>query len=425
MRFVSEVDVVAEERNELFNAISIYIPLSLAADNIVDFEESTVTATKPYVETCVLANYKNIMKGDLLDKWQPIFRQDTNNSVILYLIVFLDGTSTSSMWEIGQSFIKFAPITNAFSKLYFISYIKVLYDTTRDGNTNALYFDMSLALAYQCKQDLKLSYFLSLVRVVLPLASGTDTNKCWVCSKTMQEELEAATGLNVAITGVTPRDAYYWGMLRYMQCINTSIMVHSEPADILVQVLADWFRGRNDSGQFVGNKMSKIRLTGDLIKPLGWPSWLNSAVNENAGDPIFTILRDKHVGFLKTISDNTPQESALQSMVSVTGMPTIALMIAKFVDYQSAQDCAKMLTDRGTLVDPVLKNEETYLDIQAIVLRNLQLFTGTQRLVNIQMKFPSYGALPPSKTDITAASAWQARYEDDLGGVFVSGGITA
>jgi hypothetical protein len=133
MHFSSSVDVVIDEKNELFHAVSIYVPMSLAAANIVDFDPAWVSAEKPAVFTCVLDNYKETMKGKLLDQWADAFRQDTNASLILYIIVFLDGESTVNMWEIDDVSIKFAPITSAFNKLFFISYVKTLFDENYAG----------------------------------------------------------------------------------------------------------------------------------------------------------------------------------------------------------------------------------------------------------------------------------------------------
>ena len=119
MKFSSTVGVAVDEKNELFNAISIYMPLSLAAANIVDFNPEWVSAEKPAIFTCVLDNYKKTMKGKLLDQWQDVFRQDTNASVILYVIVFLDGEGTEDMWEIGDASIGFSRspprLTSSFS----------------------------------------------------------------------------------------------------------------------------------------------------------------------------------------------------------------------------------------------------------------------------------------------------------------------
>jgi hypothetical protein len=529
MHFSSSVDVIIDEKNELFHAISVYVPMSLAAANIAGFDPAWVSAEKPAVFTCVVDNYKEIMKGKLLDQWADAFRQDTNIDLVLYVIVFLDGTGTADMWEIDDVSIKFAPITNAFSKLFFISYVKTLfdgsyageptvvpavpgtaalqtfrivngddvdrtltagtyvvndgvntwqftvavdvvipagehadYDLTADAagvdanmsvNTDetamvspslpagctavcqaftqgtdaepehevpSLYFDMALALAYICKQDLKLSYFIPLVKISYIDREPNPADVCWIRLKTSAEEKEAMESLE---TG--DRSKYFWGALFLMNCVqNTWTLVHSEAVNIIPLIFAAWFAVKNGSGTYVGNKLSLLRLRGTRIKPLGFPSWLNSEVNENDADG-FDLLDAKNVGYLCTIADNTPQESCVSGARSINGTPVSAQMISKWVDYTSAQQCAKFITDDGTLTDPVLTDEQAYKKIQDIVFGNLLLFVPTKRINNIVMRFPVFKIAKTGMTKLEAASSWKAGYTDDLDEVTVTGGIVA
>jgi hypothetical protein len=529
MHFASSVDVIIDEKNELFNAVSIYVPMSLAAANIVDFDPAWVSAEKPAVFTCVLDSYKEIMKGKLLDQWADAFRQDTNVNLILYVIVFLDGASTADMWEIDDVSIKFAPVTNAFNKLFFISYVKTLFDetyagkpvmvpavpgtaalqavriTNEDGSGRTIaagtyvfndgaqtwrlvidadvtipagehadyaltadaagadanmsvgtdetamtspalpsgctavcraftqgadpepqheapseYFDMALALSYLCKLDLKLSYFIPLVKISFIGQKPNPADACWIRLKTSAEEKEAMTSLETA-----DRSKYFWGALYLMNCVqNTWALAHSEAVNIIPLIFAAWFAARNGSGQFVGNKLSLLRLRGTRIKPLGFPSWLNSEVNENDADG-FDLLDAKNVGYLCTIADNTPQESCVSSARSINGTPVAAQMISKWVDYTSAQQCAKFITDDGTLTDPVLTDENAYKKIQDLVFSNLLLFVATKRINNIVMLFPAFKIAKTGMTKLEAASSWKAGYTDDLDEVTVTGGITA
>jgi hypothetical protein len=544
MHFSSSVDVVINEKNELFNAVSLYVPKKYANGNVVGWEElaDELTATKPVVLTADVTNYAKVMKGSMLDQWTAAFNQDSNVDLIVYVIVFDDAQAGS--WETLTKSITYGPLTAAFEKLYFVSYVKMLFDEKYDGVdavipypgtkarrtisiTNATlashtlaagvyvyndgtkdftlevladivlapaasitgielvattvgidadlatgamlpadftpeiagdaalltyatsaivqgtdanptpaavatkYFELSLALAYQCKLDPKLSFFYSLVRVVLsqtgfPVTTSTDPNKCWIRSKTSAEEKAYMLALNQAATVPVPNPLaqYYWGALWLMGAFNTWVMAHSEDVNIVTEVLSTWFATRNSSGQYVGNKLSMLRLSGSKIKPFGYPSWLNSEVNENdvAG---FEILDGKDVGYLSTIADNTPQDSALSKSHGVTGLPINAVMIAKFVDYTSAQECAKLITDKGTLTDPVLTDESAYTQIQEIVKNNLMLFASTSRLRSISLTFPPFAVAKTGMTKLEAASAWSAKYVDDLDEITVTGGITA
>jgi hypothetical protein len=100
-------------------------------------------------------------------------------------------------------------------------------------------------------------------------------------------------------------------------------------------------------------------------------------------------------------------------------------MISKWVDYTSSQQCAKFITDDGTLTDPVLTDESAYRKIQDIVFGNLLLFVPTKRINNIVMQFPAFRTAKTGMTKLEAASSWKAGYTDDLDEVTVTGSIQA
>lgn len=252
------------------------------------------------------------------------------------------------------------------------------------------------------------------------------------------------------------RARYYWSALYLLACQNTSVIVHSRdstpaptainpnPADpnvtfIIADILAAWFSRKNESGTYIGNKLSLLRLSGTRIKPLGWPSWLDSSVRENdtgkhqtALGPVNAVdmLDDMNVGYLYTIASNTPQESSLSMARGVgdpdKGIPVTMMMISKFVDYTCSQEAAKMVTDEGTLTNPVSADEVAYSSIQLLVARSLGRFANTNgRIYGVTMMFPDFSVARVSRTALSASSAWKAWYKDDLDQVEVSGGIIA
>ena len=677
MMFKSSVDVVEVISNEPFHCLSVYIPSNIAPAVIQGYENDAVqlTKTKPLVYSCDVQNYADIMQGELLTQMQPIFRDDSNTEVIIYLIVFYcDGLDTD--WEVSATAIEYAPLRAAFEKLYFISYLKMLFDPNMNGSpaavpsigtkaffnftvvntsvtvraegavsgsivndtasvvtlpagtvvsdndysivvasevaipanssvhfgtgavndvpvtirttpdftgtfpltlplaavdlttlaagspitwgaisivlnaivstgqlagnpvgatieageyvftdaggvvynvslpntvnltasggqpsrvinavaavvghlansvtldragfspafgriTSALtpgtvsftfnvsgftagteagialsvpsqFFDLSLALAYLCKLNPSLSQFWSQVRIQLfaddfpniVLGPGEkltdyDPNKCFIRSATEAEEKAALP--NLALASAETRAKFYWAGLKLMQANNTFLSVHCEPNDlngvainILSEVLAVWFAKINGSGLYVGNKVHNIRLSSGNIKPLGWPSPLNTAVNENDAGAV-DILTPKGVAYLQTISDNSLENCRLTYARTLDGVSLNAKMIAKWVDYHSAMDCANLITDKGTLTDPVLTNNEAYVRIQSIVGNNLAKFSGTKRLYNIKLTFPSFATAKVGLNALEAASAWSALYVDDLDKVTVTGGIS-
>jgi hypothetical protein len=88
-------------------------------------------------------------------------------------------------------------------------------------------------------------------------------------------------------------------------------------------------------------------------------------------------------------------------------------------------ECANMITDKGTLTNPVLTDEDAYKKIQAIVSGSLSAFTPTRRIKDIWLTFPDFAMAKKGMTELEASTAWSARYTDDLDEVSVYGGITA
>ena len=677
MLFRSSVDVVEVLSNEPFHCLSVYIPSNIAPAVIQGYENDAVQLTKkkPLVYSCDVQNYADIMQGDLLTQMQPIYRDDSNTEVVIYLIVFYcDGLSTD--WKFSASTIEYEPLTAAFEKLYFVSFIKMLFDPNMNGSpaavpsigtkaffnftvintsvsvraegkvagsivndtasavtlpagtvvsdnnysivvasevvipanssvtfgtgavndvpvtilttptftgtfplayplsavdltalatahpitwgaisivlnsivntgqlagnpvgvtidagdyvftdiagvvynvnlpntvnltpaggqpsrvinavaavvghladnvtlsrtgfspafgrvTSALtpgtvsftfnvsgftagteagvalsvpsqFFDLSLALAYLCKLNPSLSQFWSQVRIQLfdndfpnivlgvgEKLSDYDPNKCWIRSASAAEEKAALVNLSLATA--VDRAKFYWAALKLMQANNSFVVCHCEPSDlngaavnILSEVLAVWFEKPNSSGLYVGNKVHNIRLSSGNIKPLGWPSPLNTAVNENDAKAV-DVLVEKGVAYLQTISDNSLENCRLTNARTIDKVSLNAKMIAKWVDYRSAMECANLITDKGTLTDPVLTNNDAYIRIQSIVGNNLAKFSSTKRLFNIKLTFPSFAKAKVGLTALEAASAWSAMYVDDLDKVTVTGGIT-
>ena len=525
MKFSSSVSVVALEDSDLFNSISVYVPRLFAEANIVDFDASIVTKDSPAIIKVTIDNYADELKGELLSQMLPVFRDDTNAAVTLYIIVFWDTDNyDASMWEIGTRDIAFEPITDAFRALYFLSYVKLLFDpaytgalvslgdtaavmhlnlvataavslpageytVTQDtaefsftldeavdledgsvdgihiavaGTTGAIvapatgaslvvsdslgvpvanvsgvvvmflngtaagttrastYFDMALAMAYLAKTNARLSTYWAIARIDYDLynfVTNADANVWKGRSLSAGAELAAITSL---ATG--NRAANFWGALRLMEANNTCLLADCEPRNVAALALQEWFASKNSSGEYVGNKLSLLRITGQ--KCMGPVSTINSLYNAGDSDG-YDIFDEKNIGCLCPISASSDADSYLSMCRSVTGFPINALMIAKAADYASSQACADMITDKGTLTNPVLTNEEAYKRIQAITLGNVVKYAGTKRITNVVSKFPAFTEAKVGLTSLEAASAWTANYVDDLDEVTVSGGITA
>ena len=123
-RFMKFRSTLATEENvseNPFNAISIYVPKSLASANInaEALDPATVTADNYAVIAVTVDNYNSVLAstGNLLTQWLPVFNDGTNSSVTLYLIVFDD---TDFAPTLAEKAIEWAPLKKAFEELYFI-----------------------------------------------------------------------------------------------------------------------------------------------------------------------------------------------------------------------------------------------------------------------------------------------------------------
>jgi hypothetical protein len=288
----------------------------------------------------------------------------------------------------------------------------------------SMYFDLSLALSYLVKLNIQLSWAWTFVKISYTDKEPSQSDTCWIRYKTRAEQLAAMTSI---LDG--DRNKYFWAALYLMECQNTTFIVHSEDKFIIGDIFGAWFGAKNTSGQYVGNKLSLLRLSGSRIKPLGWPSWIDSSVNENDADG-HQQLRDMNVGFLATISDNTPQECYLSMARGVgdvdKGIPVTMQAIAKFVDYTCSMASANLVTATGTLTEPVLTDEAAYGKIQDIVRATLSRFSSTNgRIAGVELSFPNFADAKVSRTALAAAHSWSGKYKDDLDTVEVSGGLVA
>lgn len=429
MKFRSSLNTTEDVTSNLFNAISIYVPKSLAKANLNtdSYDETNVTAEKYAVIAVTVDNYKKVLADGsvLLSQWLPIFNDGVNSAVTLYVIVFDD---TDFAPEVKAGAITWAPLTKAFNELYFISFFKTMFSEHYDGSKedsgendydDSNYFDMALALSYQCELESTLSFDLIEVKVKVP-EDGTDENACKVMTHSRGDETEHCTTF-IGST-VADRAEYFWGYLNLIGFAHSELHIHNGSFMIPI-ILGKWFEDTNSTGEYVGNKLAKIRLSGNKVKPTGLPSPLNSDVNLNLVSDIYEILDAKHVGYFISIADGSDNNAELVRDRSGSNFPITAYMISKWIDYNASQDLAKFATDSSTLTNPVLVNQKTYKNIQEILTSKIQLFAGLGRLENIVLDFPPFAEAKVGQS-FKGTGVWQATYIDDLESVEISGSIT-
>lgn len=423
MKFRSSLKTEDTVENKIFNGVSIYVPKSLAADNLASgsYDASTITAEKYGVIEVTVDNYEDVLAGSLLTQWSKVFNDGANSAIVLYIIIFDDAdfapvTTTSSItWQ---------PLTKAFKELYFISFYKTLFDetyTSVDGEGNVTqYADLLLCLASLCESEEELSVCLAELKVEAFADGDIDPNIC----KAMSEDktTEIANASTFSGTDSEARLKNLWGFLHLIAADHTWLIVHSGDF-MLPVVLGKWFEEANSSGEYVGNKLAKIRLSGDGVRPSGLPSPLNSEVFLNLERGIYTILDSKNVGYFISISDSTLNNVELVRDKTISGMPVTAYAIARWVDYTTAQNVAEYATANETLTKPVLVVQKTYENIQAMLIQNLQVFAGLGRISNIVLDFPAFAEVKKGQS-IEGSGVWSAVYVDDLESVDITGSIS-
>ena len=431
MKFRSTLKTEENVENNLFNAVSIYVPKSLAAANLASgsYTPSEVTADKYAVIAVTVDNYTSVLAAGsvLLSQWLPVFNDGTNSAVTLYIIVFDD---TSFAPAVTANALTWQPLTKAFNELYFISFFKTMFSEHYDGTKaktepsaetdydDSNYFDMALCLSYLCEMESTLSFDLIELKVAVP--DGSDTNICKIMSQTEAEELAHCATL----VGSTREDRaqYFWGYWNLIGNKHSEVHLHNG-AFMIPIILGAWFEKPNATGEYVGNKLAKLRLTDSKVKPTGLPSPLNGAVNLNLSNDITAILDAKVVGYFISIADNSDNNAEFIRDRSGSNFPITAYMISKFIDYKSAQDTAKYTTEVTTLTKPVKKKKKTYEHIQEILVGNIQNFAGLGRLDNLVVEFPPYTEAKQGQW-FKGTAVWSAVYIDDLEGVEISGSIS-
>lgn len=479
MQFRSSIQATEDVSTEIFNAVSVYIPSSLGAANISGYSEMTQpTVSTPLVLTVTVDNYQSVMAENsaLLNQWGPVFLDGSNFDLTLYLIVFMAPT-TGNVITLGpndstyKSTIMLPSLSNAFEKLYHISYFKTMFaadygQTIAAADTNPSigeYWDEALCLAQLCENRPELSFGVFYATSWLPMAVLDDTqgavyeseeayylnttslftgiyvNKTTKATDTIpsaSDVLEEA-GLNSILSwngtasAAVARAAMFASCLGIVAPTKSWLVVHAANSaytdipNMVVRIFASWFaEGRNASGQFVGNKFEKARLTGSGIRPTGEASWLNSAANINLSTEQMERLEEYGATYFMSICDRYMNDCIADDATNSEGNPVTAYMIEKWIDYTTSQQLANLVTDRDTVTHPYLKNEETYQKVQNVLLENIQKHARSGRLKDIMLNFPAYTELTASETDIIVGQgAWEATYVYPLRKVVVGGTI--
>lgn len=443
MQFRSRLVETEGVTEDLFNAISIYVPQALASENISSAAYTPMTEQEAYaVIPVTVDNYKTVLKGELLKQWASVFNDDTNFNAKLYIIIFKDGSETQDPWNLwfvadDTEGFYMPTMTKAFQNTYFISYFKTMFSEHYNGKEvtgqttgnydDTHYFDEALALAQLCSNENTLSQGVFFVHME---SDEINSESAPMYITIVDAAIEKRNAEHATDSTVETRRQYFWGFL-FNYASKAQVIFHTE-GNLLPTVLGRWFEEKNETGNFVGNKLAKIRLTGSKVKPTGIPSPLNSEVNCNienynesytGGYAVRDNLDEKNVGYFISIANDSDSNSELISANTVDGTPVTALQLSKWIDYNASQAMAKYATAISTLTHPVLANQETYSRLQEILVNTISVFAANGRITNVQVNFPPFSEAKKGNW-FEGTAVWSALYVGELEGVKISGTIS-
>ena len=106
MKFRSTLKTEENVENNLFNAVSIYVPKSLAAANLASgsYTASEVTADKYAVIAVTVDNYTSVLAAGsvLLSQWLPVFNDGTNSAVTSFSMILVSHLPLRQMHLLGS-----------------------------------------------------------------------------------------------------------------------------------------------------------------------------------------------------------------------------------------------------------------------------------------------------------------------------------
>jgi len=404
---------------------SHYFDLALSLAYLVE-KESTLSATIPFVKLDLTGATVNNCGVLTYTKAEEIAGMTAlNESVTAY------ADAADPLFTADTTIVYTTGVTDASSVAKASDYIAVPSGTTKvkltvpissnSATTSGIAFYTSDKVYVSGVKLNTASVYGSEVRILDIPATAGYMKTIWFSDTATY----GAFSLSFGTSAANPRNLYFWGALHLIAGDRVYMCVHSEDVNYIPVVFKNFYSAVNVSGIYTGNKLDFLRLSGDSIKPTGLVDDLNADANDNLTSPQWTILDSKNVGYLMSIADGTLNNSVVSQMISVTdGVPVLADMIAKYVDYHCSQDIAKWLTSAATLTDPVLKSEAAYAEVQSYLTKYLALFVANGRLSRISLNFPAYSS-QTSKTKFTVTQGWSAKYVYDLREIDISGTITA
>lgn len=340
---------------------------SLAA--VKDLTGATVAA---YAEVTA-DSFKNVVQDELAVWLTDYFSAGGNESVFVVNV------------QNGEASYTKALLKAAFDVTHQWAYFKSICIVDSDvADMFHLDPDAASDLAEFCSTDTLLSA-APLYPMSMPVTGGEFTDTAYAAIK--------AAGF----------DATWVYHLPVLQADGTSYVVHNGAFVALGLAL----NVPNGSGVYAGNSFDMIETTAITA----------SGVNGGPLDATTqSILKNANINYFKFVGDATGGVD-LRGGKTMKGNVISAFWIRDYCNYYNKVMVANYMSRRN-----VFKSSTTYDVILSILIKTVNRFVTSGRLVNFVLTAPAYADLPPAANDeIIVPNAWQANYQDDIRSVKVYG----
>ena len=318
-------------------------------------------------------SYKSVVTGELAVWLTDYFSAGGNESV--YVINVQNGESAYSK----------ALLEAAFAVTHQWAWFKTICIADAEV-TDMFHLDPTAAtdLAELCSTDDLLSS-APLYPMSMPLSEGQFTDTAYAAVK--------AAGF----------DAFWVYHLPALQSDGTTYVVHNGAMVALGLALF----APNGSGVYAGNSFDMVSTSAITA----------SGVNGGPLDATSqSILKGANINYFKFVGDTTGDVD-LRGGKTAKGDLVSAMWIKNYCNYYNKVMVANYMSRRN-----IFKSATTYDVILSILIKTVNRFVTSGRLVNFVLTAPSYNDLPPAQNDeIVVPNAWQATYQDDIRTVKVYG----
>ena len=353
--------IVYTDDSQIASGASLAAVKDLAGVKVADYAEVTADS------------FRNVVQDELAVWLTDYFSAGGNESVFVVNV------------QNGEASYTKALLKAAFDVTHQWAYFKSICIVDADVDTMFhLDPDAATDLAELCSTDTLLSA-APLYPMSMAVTAGQFTDTAYAAVK--------AAGF----------DATWVYHLPVLQADGTTYVVHNGAFIALGLAL----NVPNGSGVYAGNSFDMVETT--AITASGVDGGPLDATTQS-------ILKNANINYFKFVGDATGGVD-LRGGKTMKGNVISAFWIRDYCNYYNKVMVANYMSRRN-----IYKSSTTYDVILSILIKTVNRFVTSGRLVNFVLTAPAYADLPPAANDeIIVPNAWQATYQDDIRSVKVYG----